>query len=180
MAGHVDIRTAIDGVQDGVPWTAPGLSVVSSIKRFASVTAWRSHRRIILPAWTGSPLPDPTLLFDAADNGYAFQWVAFALVGGHGFAHLAMLADKPVSSSDLSPAGTHERVAQIDLTCTCPLVINTPLARVHPTLATAAGMSGGYPHILWDVGTVEGRWYRAWARNQSTTTPIQVDVWAGN
>ena len=174
----MNFRWCVDGIESAQIWALEETSLTRPIKTIVTVSPYGVHRRVKLPAQTGSVTP--TLLFDAADNAYGFQFFAAQLTDQTGFCHLSWLVDNPTSASNLAPAGTHQRTNEIDLSCWTPFVMNTAYALVHATLATAAGLSAGAPAILTDAGKVQGRVYKVWAINQSTTADVWLDVWVRN
>lgn len=177
--GTFNMRWCVDGTDDyGAVWALENTSLVRPVKTISTVTPYGTYERRRIPADGVGVLP--TKVFDAIDNQYAFQFLALQLVNGAGFVHVAWMVDKPTSSVNLAPAGTHQRVCEQDLSCHTPLILNTAFARVHPTLSVAAGMSGGFPTVLTDAGTVEGRVYQVFIKNQSTTTDVYVDLWVRN
>ncbi len=172
----MNFRWCLDGIESSQIWALEETSLVRPIKTVVTVSPYGVYRRVKLPANASTP----TLLWDASDNAYGFQFFACQLAYQTGYAHLSWIVDNPTSSSNLAPAGTHQRTNEIDLSCWTPFIMNTAYALVHATLATAAGVSGGKPQILTDAGKVQGRVYSIWAINQSTTTDIWIDVWVRN
>ena len=180
MADFMQMRWTMDGVSQGVPFVLPKTSLVTPIKQVANLSTFSLFDTITLPAFTRGTTR-PTLLWDASRNSYSFQFIALQLVGQTGYANLAWILDKPVSSTDLSPTGgggTYQGVQQKDLSCWTPEVFNTAYGLVHATAATARGLDGnGDPAILTNAGTTQARLYKLWAANSSSTTPIQMNVW---
>jgi len=174
MAGSMQFRCQLDGVLDGTPWVSGAYSLGKPFKSIATAGEWEVLEKHVLPPWSGSPLPNPTLIFDAAVAAYEYQFISVHLVGGSGFAWLAGELDRPTSTSNLTPigGGTYRDVFKAGLSCWTPFLINTPLGLVHQTAARRYELDGnGYPAILTDAGTVEGRLYKLWSRNASDSTP---------
>lgn len=179
MAGTMQFRCQLDGVLDGEPWIGGGYSLGTPFKSVATTGRFEVLQKHVLAPWTGSPLPSPTVIFDAAEAAYNYQFLSVHLVGGSGFAWLAGEIDRPVSASNLAPVGggTYRDMIKAGLSCWTPYIINTPLNLVHATAARRYELDGnGFPAILTDAGTVEGRLYKLWARNASDSTPAVLLV----
>lgn len=178
MADFMQLRWSMDGVAQGVSFALPATSLVTPVKAVINSSTFSLFDTLNLPAFTPGTTR-PTLLFDAARNAYAFQFVALQLVGGTGFASIAWTVDKPTSSTNLAPlGGVYQRVNQKDLSCWTPELFNTAYAKVHPTLATATGLDGNSePSILTSTTSEQGRIYRIWGANSSTTTAVKINVW---
>lgn len=122
---------------------------------------------------------DTAVLWEWADLN-DFELVAL-LIRDSGYAHLAILADKPTSASDSTPLGTHESWRQIDLSCKIPFLLNTDAALVNPVAADDNGDTAGLPTIFSDAGTVDGKVYKIAAKNPAAATAdVVVEVWVLN
>ncbi len=119
-----------------------------------------------------------TTLWEYADLN-DFETVVL-LVRGSGYLNLAIKADKPTSSTDSTPLGTHESWRQIDISCKVPFLLNTDAALVHDNPLLDNGDSGGMPTILSDAGTEDGKVYKIVAKNPSTTASVVVEVYVLN
>lgn len=176
------------GVIDaGRPELVPYVSREQPVKEVTfSGDNWRLYDVVLLPKWEGGS-QRPVVLWDWT-RGDTFQFLAFQLKDGEGYAHLAWKIDKPVSSTDFtpesedaSPTTTWRRTCHADLSCHTPFFLNAVQSLVHPTLATGAGFdSNGDPAILTDGSTVAGRIARIWGKNNSTTVDRELLVWVRN
>lgn len=176
----------------GMTYTRDGVtdahgSLTDPVKEVTIPGDYTHAKTLKLPKATSLPVVTPVMLWDYTQQ-QQFEALVFVLRGGAGYVELAWLVDKPVSASDLRPQSevspfttTHRRVNCVDVTCDAPFVLNTDLARVHATLATATGLDGnGYPSIMTDASTVEGRVARVWAGNYATDADVYCDVFVLN
>ncbi|NBW09408.1 MAG: hypothetical protein EBR82_15440 [Caulobacteraceae bacterium] len=160
------------------PDPVKAVSTTGDFKRIAVVT---------LPKAGTLPTTDPVMLWDYTQQ-MSWSKLMVCLRGGAGYIEIAWLVDKAVSSSDLRPQSevspnptTHRRVQCVDWTCDAPFILNTQLARVHGTLATAVGLDGNSePSIMTNASTVEGRIVRVWASNYATDADVYADVYVFN
>ena len=172
MSAELRVYVGETYVRDGI--TESSGSLVDPIKAVTTPGLYSSRRSIVIPKDAAGVVP--TLLWSWQDHN-DFDLFMATLRGGVGYLHLAWSVDKPTSATDFTPLGTHFRTQCVDLSCHTPFILNSILARVHATLSTAAGVDGnGFPAILDNASTVEGRVYKIWAWNPSTTTDYTLDV----
>jgi hypothetical protein len=176
MAGVLEFRWAFTfatgGIQDGAG------SLVLPVKAVTTTLGFQWQGPRTLTKRSSAPMGTPVKLWGYED-GFYFDLLVFQVRGGSGVFELAWLKDKPTSSTDLTPAGAGYRsTGSCRVSCHAPFVLNTAVAAVHPTLATAAGIDGdGIPAILTSASTEDGRIYGVWASNLSDTDDLIVDVW---
>lgn len=122
------------------------------------------------------PQPAPTLVWEwTSESGFP-EFLTLEVESGS--VCIAWLVDAATSTSDLSPAGTHEKVNEVDWSDYCAFRLNIATARVNATLATAAGLDAdGKPAILTSAGTGSGYVYKMWVSNPSTTADVNVTIY---
>lgn len=182
MAGTFSFTWGFTLVADGQ--TRSGGSWPNPVKTVSIGAGYTWSGQYVLPKAASLPVTTPVQVYDYARDGL-FEKLIVQVRGGHGYAVLAWLADKPVAPTDLRPQSevspfttTHRRVQQIDLTCDAPWVLNTSLCRVHGTIATAIGLDvNDLPAIMTDGAGEEGRAWRVWASNYAEDADIVLDVW---
>lgn len=143
----------------------------AGIEQFGSVTSPYGEVAITGDIRGGTTVP-------VAADGQHVVWeygvhgtdwaVVFMGFVGTGFLDLAIQVDTPVSDTDLSPSGTNTRWMHVGLTCKTPIVIGTRSVRLHASVGTWSGDSGGVPS-LWSSGTeLDGLIYKLMVRNRGT------------
>lgn len=153
-------------------------SLTLPVKAVSTVYGFKWQKTVRLAKRTTGLFGTPAQAWSYTE-GFYFDLLMFQSKGGAGVFELAILKDKPTSTTDLTPAGAGYRaVASVRVSCHTPFVLNTAVAAVHPTLATAAGLDGsGIPAILTSASSEAGRIYGVWMANTSDTADLDVDVW---
>lgn len=180
MSGISKLYWAAEGTLNGNPLRAKG-SLKAPVKEVLLTGNEVYDRTIVVPRLASAPpQPDPTLLWRYEDME-EFDHAVFVPRDGHGYLRLAWLCDKPVSSSDLSAAGTHQDVNHAELNCTGPFILTTDEATVFPNAmrSTSHALDGnGFPNILTDTTNgARGRIYAVWCVNTATDADVPVDVY---
>lgn len=183
MATSWKMWAAFQDLIAGTLSTPPRMSLIRPIKEVAFVGDFKYDRTITLPrAVAGTPnVGVPTKLWDYT-MGVNFEVLWLQLRSG--YAYLGIDINKATSSTDTTPdpGGTFRRSAELDLSCHTPFILNTKLARVHATLATAAGFTSNVPNLIRtdQAGLAEGRVYALWGTNPSITEDLLIDVFGRN
>ena len=143
---------------------------LDAVKLTEYTTGTILYRRVTVPAYASSA--NVVKLWDYTQGDWSTMIVQ--VTDGEGYVLVAGQADTFTAGA---PTGSAPRVQCFDLSCYQPLVLGPQAVRCHATLNTATGVSGGVPTILTDAGTVAGKWASMYARNSSTTTATEIDVW---
>lgn len=143
---------------------------LDAVKLTEFTTGTLIYRRVTLPAYADST--DVVKLWDYTQG----DWSSFIVqvVDQEGYAVVAGQCDTFTAGA---PSGAAARCQAFDLSCYQPLVLGPQAVRCHATLGTATGVSGGIPTILTDASTAAGKWSSMYAKNASTTTATELDVW---
>lgn len=143
---------------------------LDAVKLTEFTTGTLIYRRVTLPAYADSS--DVVKLWDYTQG----DWSSFIVqvVDQEGYAVVAGQCDTFTAGA---PTGAAARCQAFDLSCYQPLVLGPQAVRCHATLGTATGVSGGIPTILTDASTAAGKWVSMYAKNASTTTATELDVW---
>lgn len=175
MAGQLTVKTKIITQRGGV--AEPDRGDFEKAKAIEIVGEPAVTRRIVIPKRvTSGTQALPTLLWSWEEFPDA-KFVSIRLAEKEGIVRIAEYRDKPLSTTDITPAGTHKNQNQYDLSCFCPQFKNAITCLVDSTPANACGLDGeGYPLLLSGETAVEGRFYKAWAINPSTTKDVTVEV----
>ena len=179
MAAELGVFWSFGGTDDGDSFVGERTSMVSPVTLVTTAGTYRLFRTITLPVNTAAhPFTDPTLLWSYTEGGGDFAFVALQLADGAGTCQISWLADKPTSTTDTTPLGTHKNCGHKKLSCHAPEFFTIAETQVHATAATAVGLDGdGFPSLLTDASTVAGRIYKIWARNDSTTDEVRINLW---
>lgn len=113
---------------------------------------------------------------------YAVEPMGFSalVVVCSGSIDLAVRADKPTSSTDFTPLGTHKGWTNIPVDCMLPLFLNSDDFLVNSTPADMASDTADEPTAWGDSGTERGLAYMVKARNPNTSTVIGTIVLIGS
>lgn len=176
MAGVLEFRWAFTSTADGIADGEGSMTI--PVKAVTTTYGFKYQNTVRLAKRTTGIFGTPVQAWSYT-SGFYFDLLMFQSRGGAGVFEIAVLKDKPTSSTDLTPAGAGYRsVASARVSCHTPFVLNTAVAAVHPTLATAAGLDGSnVPAILTSASSEEGRVYGVWLANTSSDTDLDVDVW---
>ena len=179
MSATLGIYWSFGGTDDGVHFCGEQTSMVEPVKLVTTDGTYRLFRTVTLPVNTvAHPFTNPTLLWQYTDGGVDFAFVALQLADGAGTCQVSWLADKPTSITDPTPLGTHQNCGHKKLSCHAPEFFTIAETQVHATASTALGLDGnGFPSLLTNSGTVAGRIYKIWARNDSTTAEVRINLW---
>lgn len=119
-------------------------------------------RRIVVPAGESKVLWDYT-------QQLAFGMLVVRIVGdGYLFGAYHTDTCEDLAGGDFNPSGDYPRAREFDLSCEVPFILNTNKVRVNPVVADEYTITGGFPVIFTDAGTVEGRVYKMTAHNGGT------------
>jgi hypothetical protein len=143
---------------------------LDAVKLTEYTTGTILYRRVTLPAYADSS--DVVKLWDYTQGDWSTFIVQVTDAAGY-----CVVAGQCDTFSAGAPTGSAARCQAFDLSCYQPLVLGPQAVRCHATLNTATGVSGGVPTILTDGSTVAGKWASMYAKNASTTTATEVDVW---
>jgi hypothetical protein len=97
-----------------------------------------------------------------------------ARIVGDGFGHVFSLQDKPTSTSNYAPLGTHKDWRQESISNRLPFVRSSDHALVNPVLADVNSDTAGLPTLMSDAGTVDGKVYDILIRNPASATAAIV------
>jgi len=180
MSAKLEIFEAVKVTIDGsATIDVPARPLDIPKKEVAVSTLPGSLRSFTVPKRTpSSPQPAPTLLWEwTEEEGFpSFIYVDVK----EGSLRLAWLVDAATDedTDDFSPAGTHEKVNNVDWSDYCAFRLNLTTAYVNATLADAAGLDADdYPAIFTDAGSGSGYVYKLWAINPSTTDDVICTVY---
>ncbi len=142
-------------------------------------------------AWPTVPMTDPAVLTSPgayrledsatlAENArraiwtYAdrtfFKFIGIQVVSGE--LTVALHVDTPVSASDSAASGTNPRVRSFNVGPGLPFILSSQNARLHATLTTDAGLTGGVPNIFATPSAGTGYIYAVWIGNLTTTPAV--------
>jgi len=136
------------------------------------------RKRVVIPKLvTSGTQPRPTLIWTWEEQPTPVS-LTVHIDGPEGLVILEKYCDKPTSTTDIAPTGTHINAGFHQyLSCLSPFELNSVAAKVHSTPATAVGLDGnGEPAIDSSGSWVDGRFYKLWARNTSNASDVTVVV----
>ncbi|NBW15907.1 MAG: hypothetical protein EBR82_48780 [Caulobacteraceae bacterium] len=144
---------------------------LDAVKLTSFTTGTIIYRRVTLPAYASSA--NIVTLWDYTQGDWSTFIVQVTDAAGY-----CVIADRADIFTAGAPAGTAPRVQATDVSCFQPYVRGPNAVRCHATLSTATGVDGsGIPTILTDAGTAAGKYRAIYAKNASTTTATEIDVW---
>jgi len=144
---------------------------LDAVKLTSFTTGTVIYRRITLAPYASAA--NVVKLWDYTQG----DWSSFIVqvVDQAGYCVVAGLCDTFTAGV---PTEAAERVQSVDVSCFQPFVLGPQAVRCHATLGTATGVDGsGIPTILTSGTTAAGKWVNMFARNASTTTATEIDVW---
>lgn len=155
-------------------FTLIALSVGGVIRRVGS--SIRAAREVTI---TPATYIDMEREFTIAAGGYAvlydysetpdFNEFSVEVVSDGGFCEVWYKNDTPTSTSDKTASGSNVRWRQKSISCFERFAFDTQRVRIHPTLATDAGDTGGLPSAMNDAGTLDGYVYKIVVKNPGTS-----------
>lgn len=150
------------------------LTVSGTIRRVGS--SIRAAREVTI---TPATYIDMEREFTIAAGGYAvlydyaetpdFNLFSCEVVSDGGFCEFWYKVDTPTSSTDKAASGSNPRWRQHSMSCFERVALDTQRARIHPTLATDAGDTGGISSAMSDAGTLDGYVYKIVVKNPGTS-----------